>query len=135
MKWTDKTVSQLKQLCFEEKSNKEIAEILGCDIKYVYAKRSQLGITRDKVKAAKSQDTQQKYIDNRPELKARIRKDYNLPEGDPVVEAMLEMTVSAVERGYVEMESVMEKYSDLICPWCGRLHYRDVCQRNLEAKD
>jgi len=78
MKWTDEQVETLRKLCFEEKSNAEIAETLGCETKDIHSKRSQLGITREKVKAAKAQDTQQKYIDNRPELKARLRKDYNL---------------------------------------------------------
>lgn len=86
MKWTEEKISLLKKLCFEEKSNAEIAITLQRTKSEIYAKRSRLGITRDKVKAAKSQDTQQKYIDNRPELMRR-------------------------------------------------LHYRDVCQRNLEAKD
>lgn len=74
------------------------------------------------------------YKDNRPELKARIRKDYNLPEGDLVVEAMLEAIVSVVDQEFLEMVPVMGKYSDLICRWCGRLHYRAECQEKLKAK-
>jgi hypothetical protein len=133
MKWTDEQIETLRKLCFEDKSNAEIAITLQRTKSEIYAKRSQLGITRDKVKAAKSQDTQQKYIDNRPELKARLRKDYNLPE-DPVVEAILEAVVSMVGQGYMEMVPVMEKYNDLVCRWCGRLHYRDVCEEHLRAR-
>ncbi len=74
----------------------------------------------------------QDYIDNRPELKARIRIDYNLPSNDPVVDAMLEITVSAAERGFMEMKPLTTKYADLICPWCGRVHYRPECQARMK---
>ena len=134
MKWTDEQVETLRKLCFEEKSNAEIAETLGCETKDIHSKRSQLGITREKVKAAKAQDTQQKYIDNRPELKARLRKDYNLPTNDPVIDAILEGVVLDVNHGYAEMDPVREKYDDLVCRWCGRLHYRAECQEHLKAR-
>ena len=53
MKWSLQNVEKLKELCCQEKGNKEIAEILRCDVKEVYAKRSQLGITIDKCKCMK----------------------------------------------------------------------------------
>ena len=53
MKWTKEQETELRELCFKEKTNAEIAAALGCDVKDIHAKRSQLGITRDKVKAVK----------------------------------------------------------------------------------
>ena len=53
MKWSDEKIKRLKNLCFEGKSNKEIAEALEAPVSEIYAKRSQLGITIDKVKAQK----------------------------------------------------------------------------------
>lgn len=55
MKWSDKQISQLRELAFAEKSNSEIAKALNIDINEVYAKRSQLGITIPKVRAMKGQ--------------------------------------------------------------------------------
>lgn len=52
MKWSEEKVQQLHDLAFSGKSNKEIARQLGVGINEVYAKRSKLGLTIDKVKAA-----------------------------------------------------------------------------------
>lgn len=52
MKWNDENTAKLKELVFAGKSNKEIAQVLEIDVNDVYNKRSQLGITMDKVKAA-----------------------------------------------------------------------------------
>lgn len=57
MKWTDKKVKALRELCEKDTPNKDIATILQCKVSDVYAKRSQLGITIDKVKAAQQQTT------------------------------------------------------------------------------
>ncbi len=66
MKWTTLQIEKLKTLCNEGKSNKEIAEAIGCDITAVYAKRSQLGITIDKCKP-----------DEKPKREAaKINKDF-----------------------------------------------------------
>ena len=54
MKLTKEQETKLTEMAFAEKSNKEIAEALGVDIKEVYAARSRLNITIPKVK---------KYID------------------------------------------------------------------------
>ncbi len=70
--------------------------------------------------------------DNRPELKSRLAADYKLLKDDPIVEAMMEAVAIAVDRGYMEMDPIAEKYSDLICPWCGKLHFRQGCQRQFE---
>ena len=53
MKWSEEKVQQLHDLAFSGKSNKEIARQLGVGINDVYAERSKLGITIDKVKAAR----------------------------------------------------------------------------------
>jgi uncharacterized membrane protein len=64
MKWSSKEISELIKLAryfdkCEEKGNAEIAEELKRPVKDVWAERSQLGITRAKVKALKggSHDT------------------------------------------------------------------------------
>ena len=69
---------------------------------------------------------------NRPALMSRIKKDYSFPDNDPVVDAMMEAIAITVDRGYMEMQPIMEKYSDLICPWCGKLHFRQDCQKQFE---
>ena len=45
MKWAEEQIAELKDLCFAEKPNSEIAERLGVSVSEIYAKRSQLGIT------------------------------------------------------------------------------------------
>lgn len=50
MKWTEQQIAKLREFCKQGVSNKNIAYRLGMDIKEVYAKRSQLGITIDKCK-------------------------------------------------------------------------------------
>ena len=53
MKWSEEKVNQLKELAFAGVPNPQIAKQLGVGVSDVYAKRSQLGITVDKVRAAK----------------------------------------------------------------------------------
>ena len=53
MKWSKTQVAKLKELCFKGVSNNDIAAELNCKVTDVYNKRSQLGITIDKVRAAK----------------------------------------------------------------------------------
>ena len=65
--------------------------------------------------------------DNRQELKKRLATEYNLPQGDPIIEAMLEAAAICTDRGYAEMEPIREKYQDLVCPWCSKLHHREEC--------
>lgn len=54
MKWTPKMEDKLRKLCFEDKSNAEIAATMHIHINDVYAKRSQLGITIPEIEAAKA---------------------------------------------------------------------------------
>lgn len=63
MKWTNEKIGKLQRLCDEGISNKGIAEILGCTVGDVYARRSQLGITIDKCK---------KGIEPNPEFEAAL---------------------------------------------------------------
>ena len=56
MKLTMEQENLLTKLCFEEKSNKEIAEALGVKLSDVHAARSRLGITIPKVKAMIGQE-------------------------------------------------------------------------------
>jgi hypothetical protein len=62
MKWTNEQVEKLKELCFAEKTNSVIAKHFDVPVTEIYAKRSQLGITIDKVAAAKG-------IEEKPEYK------------------------------------------------------------------
>lgn len=55
MKWTDGKIQKLRALAFAGKPNPEIARELHVPVTEIYAKRSQLGITIDKVKAAKAE--------------------------------------------------------------------------------
>lgn len=54
MKWSEEKVGQLKTLAQAGASNSLIATKLGISVTDVYAKRSQLGITIDKVKTSQS---------------------------------------------------------------------------------
>jgi len=54
MKWNKEQEQQLKALCFEEKSNKEIATIMGIDITDVHSGRSRFGVTVAKVSNLKN---------------------------------------------------------------------------------
>jgi len=53
-KWTQKEEDKLRKLCFQGKSNADLAKIFNCDVKDIHAARSRLGITINKVKAAKA---------------------------------------------------------------------------------
>ncbi len=78
---------------------------------------------------------EQAYKDNRPELKRRLAEDYNLSLGDAVVDTMLDTVVLATGHGYCEMRPIRKKYEDLVCPWCGHLHYRKECIERLKECD
>ena len=75
MKWTDGLKEQLTQLAFEEKSNKEIAEIMDIPLKEVHAGRSRFGITIAKVKIAKAEtEKKAKSTSTTQEIKNEIKK-------------------------------------------------------------
>lgn len=54
MKWSEEKVNQLKELAFAGVPNPQIAKQLGVGVSDIYAKRSQLGITMNKVRASKA---------------------------------------------------------------------------------
>lgn len=54
MKWSKEQEQQLRDLCFQEKSNKEIASIMEIELSDVHAGRSRFGITVAKVAAIKA---------------------------------------------------------------------------------
>ena len=58
MKWTPQMEAKLKELCFANKSNAELAKTFNCDAKDIHAARSRLGITIPKIKAAKASKSQ-----------------------------------------------------------------------------
>lgn len=58
MKLTKEQETKLTELAFAEKSNKEIAQIMGIDLADVHAARSRLGITIPKVKEIKAKNVQ-----------------------------------------------------------------------------
>ena len=75
MKWTPKMEDKLRKLCFEDKSNADLAKIFSCDVKDIHAARSRLGITIPKVKAAKEADT--KIKPERITPKMTVTKAFN----------------------------------------------------------
>ncbi len=71
------------------------------------------------------------YRDNRPEFKRRLAEDLAMKSGK-TTDQVTEAVAILIDHGFAEMDSLREKYNDLICPWCGRLHYRVECQAQLE---
>lgn len=77
MKWTDEQISQLKELCYEGVVNREIAEVIGCDVADVYNKRSQLRITIAKCKGIEiRQDFEDLFQQVERGLHKDIRNDF-----------------------------------------------------------
>jgi len=79
MKWNKEQEQQLKALCFEEKSNKEIAAIMEIELSDVHNGRSRFGVTIDKVAAAKGKNEQaavadQKVKRDKTEIQEEITK-------------------------------------------------------------
>lgn len=69
MKWSERQVNQLKALAFAGTPNVEIARQTGVSISDVYAKRSQLGITIDKVRASKAKIVNPEFEAALPSIK------------------------------------------------------------------
>ncbi len=75
MKWSKEQEQQLIDLCFQEKSNKEIAATMGIELSDVHSGRSRFGITVAKVVAAKSvQAADQKVSRSKEDIAAEIIK-------------------------------------------------------------
>lgn len=77
MKLTKEQETKLTELAFLEKSNKDIAEALGIEIKDVHAARSRLGITIPKVKALKAKGVQATVKRAEKEIREEIVKVEN----------------------------------------------------------
>ena len=78
MKWTDKQVEKLKEMCYAGRSNEIIAQQIGCKLTDVYAKRSQLGITIDKCKAPVPKTVETKSPGLTREVKTFFNKLYDV---------------------------------------------------------
>lgn len=77
MKWSEEKVNQLKELAFADVPNPQIAKQLEIGVSDVYAKRSQLGITREKVQAAKAaRDEAIKRDSEEPRQKAIAQEEH-----------------------------------------------------------
>jgi hypothetical protein len=68
--------------------------------------------------------------DTRYDLRDRLRRDLALPQGE-LADAVIEAAVFCTEQGYGEMAPVQEAYPDLLCPWDGRLHRSEECDRKV----
>jgi|GEM_PF-3333941 len=64
--WTKAQEDKLRKLCFEGKSNADLANIFNCELKDIHATRSRLGITIDKVKDAKAAEAQKVAPSKKP---------------------------------------------------------------------
>ena len=84
MKWTDKKVQALRELCEKGTPNKDIATIHQCNVSDIYAKRGQLGITIPKVKAAQQQTTKPAFYeevkDSLKDLQSTLWSALNSPK-------------------------------------------------------
>ena len=74
MKWNEENTAKLKELVFAGKSNKEIAQTLKININDIYNKRSQLGITIDKVKNVALATDEESGTRSREEIHIEIDK-------------------------------------------------------------
>jgi len=86
MKWSKEQEQQLKELCFEEKSNKEIAAIMGIKLSDVHAARSRLGVTMDKVRVAK----------------------IAAENGQPVTDQKVKRTIEEIDQEIIKVEKAHE---------------------------
>lgn len=104
MKWSEEKVRQLHDLAFAGKSNKEIAEVLDVSINDVYAKRSQLGITIPKVKAAQAGIVNPKAeVTNSRPLPERFQKMRELDRKRNMLD-LLEPTLKKADSSIVELK-------------------------------
>lgn len=74
MKWNDEKIAKLKELAFAGKSNKEIALALEMNINDIYNKRSQLGITINKVRSSVAAPDEEVAIRSRDEVLSEMDK-------------------------------------------------------------
>lgn len=68
------------------------------------------------------------YIDFSPLFKKALKRDLGLPEGE-LTEALLGAVEHSINCGFAEMEPFYDKYSEYMCPGCGKLHWSASCQQ------
>lgn len=72
MKWTPEQVDKLRELCEKGVPNADIAAAIGCKVTDVHAKRSQMGITRDKIKASQQATPVTASPGENPHMKVKV---------------------------------------------------------------
>lgn len=68
------------------------------------------------------------YVDFSPLFKEALKRDLRLSEGE-LTEALLEAVEHSINCGFIEMEPFNDKYSEYMCPVCGKLHWSASCQQ------
>jgi hypothetical protein len=98
MKWSEEKVNQLKNLAYSGKSNVEISKELGVPISEVYAKRSHLGITIDKVKAAQADGKEKGDTIEQKRIDRLYKLLHDIERKDPDAAAALKWAIFELER-------------------------------------
>lgn len=70
------------------------------------------------------------YIDNTEEFKARLRADLNTPDSE-VLNMVVDAIAVYINKGHLELDPLRQRYPDLVCPWCGRFHFKRECQDKI----
>lgn len=143
MKWSEEKVKQLRDLAFAGKSNKEIARALGVEINEVYAERSQLGITIDKVKATQAEGNHTRSLQAFPDpVLPKQRTTGEITRDLRLQFRSLSTALGEIDALFVELFDILNLLDDTPemhyeCP-CGKTeHYADAryctnCGRKIE---
>ena len=70
-------------------------------------------------------------VDTRQVLKERLGADLAMPPGE-LADQVLEAAVSMAASYQADVPAIVEKYADLFCSWCGRLHRSSECEQKTE---
>lgn len=120
MKWTEDNIVRLKQLCYQGKSNKDIAAYLDCKVSDVYNKRSALGITIEKCKGIEPNPEFEKALEPvKPKgMTKKVRNEFSVLENEVLLAMASDWTSIEDARDYAKLhEELMvleEKYNALI---------------------
>lgn len=93
MKWTDNRVTELRQMCMDEKSNADMAKHFGVPVTEIHAKRSQLGITMPKVAAMKGKP----LLIVEPEFEAAVQ-EMEAKQTSPEIRTTPELTTEQAKK-------------------------------------
>lgn len=74
------------------------------------------------------------YKDTTEEFKTRLRADINTSNGE-ILDLVIDAIAFYLNKGHVELDPLREKYPDLICSWCGKLHSKQECQGASKKKE